>query len=51
MGNLVLGTKGSYLLTDKGCLIIEDIGAMEPEATYDISPQEFDNLLSCDTRE
>ena len=31
--------------------VVEDNGKRKPEATRDVLPEEFDNLLSCDLRE
>ena len=49
-GYLVLCTELGYLFAGKVCPIVGD-GLDEPEATHDVLPKEFDNLLSSDLGE
>jgi len=46
--DLVLGAEVGYLSADEVCPVVGDDVVGEPEATHDVLPKEFDNLLSND---
>jgi len=51
VGNLILSAKADNLLAGKVCPVVGDNGVGESEATYDVLPKNFDNLLSSDFEE
>ena len=50
MGDLVFGTEACHLFAGEVRSVVEDDGTREPKVTYDVLPEEFDNLLSRDVR-
>jgi len=51
MGDLILSTEARHLLAGKYSPIFKDNSVGEPEATYDVLPKKFDNMLPSDLRE
>ena len=51
VGDLILETEACYLLTHEIGPDVRNDGMRKPEATHDILPEKFNNLMPCDVGE